>query len=340
MKQSPRYLRASATARRLGVSIKALRLYEQAGLVAPARTAAGWRVYGPEDTARLADIVALRRVGLSVAEIKLLLGADAFSRERALAVHQAGLERRIRDMAAAVEKVRYLRTGLLRENATSTGIAGVAAPRAAAMVSFSLPWPWGGERFDLGDISPLTYIIGPLGSGKTRFALKLAASLPGGAFLGLDRVADDGAAAEARLAADPGLQRRVQQTLACLGRDGASASPALLALIAALEADGPAYLVIDMVEQGLDQATQEAVIAHLKRRASGSRPLFMLTRSSSILDLDAAGPDEAIVLCPANHSPPVYVSPCPGAPGYEAVATCLAPPHVRARTEGVIAWRP
>jgi hypothetical protein len=28
------------------------------------------------------------------------------------------------------------------------------------------------------------------------------------------------------------------------------------------------------------------------------------------------------------------------APGYEAVATCLASPEVRARTEGVIAWRP
>ena len=28
------------------------------------------------------------------------------------------------------------------------------------------------------------------------------------------------------------------------------------------------------------------------------------------------------------------------AAGYEAVATCLASPEVRARTEGVIAWRP
>ena len=28
------------------------------------------------------------------------------------------------------------------------------------------------------------------------------------------------------------------------------------------------------------------------------------------------------------------------APGYEAVATCLASPEVRARTDGVIAWRP
>jgi hypothetical protein len=65
-----------------------------------------------------------------------------------------------------------------------------------------------------------------------------------------------------------------------------------------------------------------------------------MTRSSAILDLGAVGADEAIILCPANHSPPSSVAPYPGAPGYEAVATCLASPQVRARTEGMIAWRP
>ena len=78
--------------------------------------------------------------------------------------------------------------------------------------------------------------------------------------------------------------------------------------------------------------------------------LFAMTRSTSILDLadvgadgrnaDVRNADVAILFCPANHSPPTLVSPYPGAPGYEAVATCLAPPDVRARTEGVIAWRP
>jgi hypothetical protein len=38
----------------------------------------------------------------------------------------------------------------------------------------------------------------------------------------------------------------------------------------------------------------------------------------------------------ASLSPPFRVAPYPGAPGYEAVATCLASPEVRARTEGVI----
>jgi hypothetical protein len=65
-----------------------------------------------------------------------------------------------------------------------------------------------------------------------------------------------------------------------------------------------------------------------------------MTRSNVILDLAAVGVDEAIILCPANHSPPIHVAPYPGASGYEAVATCLASPEVRARTEGMRAWLP
>jgi hypothetical protein len=111
-------------------------------------------------------------------------------------------------------------------------------------------------------------------------------------------------------------------------------------LLAILESEGPTVLVVDMVEQGLDAATQQAVAAYLRHRRPGGRTLFLMTRSSAMLDLAAVGSDESIILCPANHSPPSLVAPYPGAAGYEAVATCLAAPEVRARTEGVIAWRP
>ncbi len=113
-----------------------------------------------------------------------------------------------------------------------------------------------------------------------------------------------------------------------------------MALVAILQTDHRQNLVIDMVEQGFDQTTQEALIAYLRAHVSLTRSIFLLTRSSAILDLTAVGADEAIILCPANHSPPIRVLPYPGAPGYEAVASCLALPEVRARTEGVIAIRP
>ena len=161
---------------------------------------------------------------------------------------------------------------------------------------------------------------------------------PNAVFLGLERLEDGGAVAAARLDADPALKLRVDQTLAWLVDEGAVASEALIALLIGLEAEGTAVVVVDMVEQGLDEPTQEALIAHLRQRVkAGARPLFLMTRSSAILDLAAIDADEAILLCPANHSPPTRVAPHPGAPGYEAVATCLASPEVRARTAGVIA---
>jgi DNA-binding transcriptional MerR regulator len=338
---SAQFLSPSAAAQRLGVSAKALRLYEQRGLVAPGRTPAGWRAYGPDEMARAAEIVALRALGLSLAQIARVLGDDPQGLEPALAAHQATLEGRIRELAGAVERVRELRADLSQgKSPTTRELARLLTPAAEFSVAFDLPWPWGGERFELSDIRPLNYIIGPLGSGKTRLAKRLAEALPDAAFLGLDRLEHGGAAARAQLDSDPALKARVDRILAWLVEDGAAASEALIALLVGLESDGASIVIVDMVEQGLDQAAQEALIAYLRRRGPGRRPLFLLTRSCAILDLAAVGAEEAIILCPANHSPPTRVAPYPGAPGYEAVATCLASPDVRARTEGVIAWRP
>jgi DNA-binding transcriptional MerR regulator len=342
---SAQFLNPSEAARRLGVSAKALRLYEARGLIAPVRTAAGWRAYGPDEMARVAEIAALRELGLSLAQVARVLEGDSKSLEPALAEHQAALEGRVHQLAGAVDKVRRLRADLAGGRAPAPSeLARLLKPASSFGVAFDLafdlPWPWGGERFELQDIRSLNYIIGPLGSGKTQLARRIAETLPGAAFLGLDRLANGEAAAKAQLARDPALKSRVDRTLAWLVEDGATISEALTCLLAGLEAEGPTVLVIDMLEQGLDKATQEALIARLRRRGSGCRPLFFLTRSSSILDLDAVGNDETIILCPANHSPPTNVRPYPGFPGFEAVATCLASPEVRARTEGVIAWRP
>lgn len=335
------FMNPSEAAKRLGVSAKALRLYEQRGLLTPFRTAAGWRAYGPDEMARAEEIATLRALGLSLGQVARVLGGDAQGLEPALAAHQTTLEGRVLQLAEAVQKVRGLRANLAQGKVPPAGeLARLLGQAAEPIVAFDLPWPWGGERFELRDMRPLNYIIGPLGSGKTRLAKRLAETLPDAAFLGLERLADGGAAARAGLDDDPTLKFRVDQNLAWLVEEGATVSEALVTLLAGLESEGPAILVIDMLEQGLDKATQEALIAHLRRRGPEGRPLFCLTRSSAILDLDAVGADEAIILCPANHSPPTRVAPYHGAPGYESIATCLASPEVRARTEGVIAaWR-
>lgn len=341
MNAAARFLSPSEAARQLGISAKALRLYEERGLIVPHRSPAGWRAYGPAEMARCAEIVELRALGLGISEVAQILGGDAASLGRVLAAHETALEVRIRQCGDSIARVRRLRTELDGGKMPATrDIIGAVRTRPTISVAFDLPWPWGGERFELRDVKLLNHIVGPLGSGKTRLAQRLAETLPDAAFVGLDRTADGGAAVRARLDADPLHKARVAASRAALLAGGAVDSPALTALLAPLEADDDTILVIDMLEHGLDVASQEAVIAHLRRRGPEARPLFFLTRSSAILDLDAVGDDEAIILCPANHSLPISVTPVPGAPGYEAVATCLASPEVRARTEGMIAWRP
>jgi DNA-binding transcriptional MerR regulator len=341
MSASSQFISPSEAAKRLGVSTKALRLYEQRGLIAPIRTANGWRVYGPDEIVRTGEIVALRALGLSLSQIARLVNGNPEGLESALMAHEAVLEGRISQLVGAIERISRMRSDLASGRVpTVTQLARLPERIPGRSVAFDLPWPWGGELFELHDIRALNFIIGPLGSGKTRLAMRIAETLPDATFLGLDRLADGGEKARAQLNSDKALKSRVDTSLAWLVEDGATASDALITLIVQLVSEGSTVLVIDMLEQDLDKATQEAVIAYLRRREPSTQSLFFLTRSSAILDLDAVGPNEAIILCPANHSPPTLVAPLRGTPGYEAVATCLASPEVRARTEGVISWRP
>ena len=213
-------------------------------------------------------------------------------------------------------------------------VTHLLAPAQQAGVEIELPWPWGGELFRLPVIRKLTYIVGPLGSGKTRLALHLAKVLPNAIFVGLERL--ENTHATVQMEGNPALRLRVQKTLAWLLEDGAVMSYSLTSLVTALEAEGPAFFVIDMVEQGMEKSAQQAVSALLRCRATCDRPIIMLTRSNVILDLTAPpSSDETIIFCPANHSPPIHVEPYSGSAGYEAVDSCLASPEVRQRTAGV-----
>lgn len=110
--------RGRPAARRLA---KALRLYEERGLVVPSRTAAGWRAYGPDEMARAAEIVALRALGLSLAEMTRMLGGDPRQLEPALAAHLAALEGRIRELGDTIDKLRSLRAELAHDDAPAAG---------------------------------------------------------------------------------------------------------------------------------------------------------------------------------------------------------------------------
>ena len=323
----------------LGVSAKALRLYEQHGLLTPDRTRTGWRAYDAGAMARAAEIVALRSLGLSLAQVARVLDGKPRDLDMGLAVHEARLSEQSQRTAQALERVRSLRADLAQGGASAPATVTRAVAQSAPLtVGFALPWPWNGEWFAIHDIPRLAFITGPLGSGKTRFAQRFAAALPDAMFLGLDRLSDPAVAQ--RLAVDAVFAEQVERRLTWLVEDGAERSGALTALVVALEAAAPAVLVIDMVEEGLSAATQTALMAHLRLRGTSKRALILMTRSSVILDLDALERTEVVILCPANHSVPLRIVPSPGGQGYEAVATCIAQPEVRARTAGMVAVRP
>jgi len=101
--QSSRFFSPAETARRLDVSTKALRLYETLGLVKPLRTGAGWRAYGPDQMARLHQVLALKQLGVPLKRARALLGEELADLDAVLELQEAALRARIGDDARKLE---------------------------------------------------------------------------------------------------------------------------------------------------------------------------------------------------------------------------------------------
>jgi DNA-binding transcriptional MerR regulator len=63
-------LTAAECAARTGLTVRALRVYEDYGLIAPKRTAGGWRWYGKAELVRLNTIALLKTAGLTLSQIR------------------------------------------------------------------------------------------------------------------------------------------------------------------------------------------------------------------------------------------------------------------------------
>ena len=121
MSISARNLTASQAAASLGVSIKALRLYEREGLIAPGRTPAGWRAYGPGEMACARKIVSLRTLGLSLKQVGRVRRGDPAGLDAALAAHEARLQEQSRRIAESLDRIRRLRSDIVAGQAPAPG---------------------------------------------------------------------------------------------------------------------------------------------------------------------------------------------------------------------------
>ena len=77
----PDSLDIAEVARLTGLTSRALRFYEARGLVTPLRTASGRRYYGRAELEQLHRILAMKRAGLTLAQIQRLTagGSSTFA---------------------------------------------------------------------------------------------------------------------------------------------------------------------------------------------------------------------------------------------------------------------
>lgn len=106
-------------ARLTGLTSRALRFYEARGLIRPLRSASGRRHYGPAELERLHQILALKRAGLSLAQIERLTAGRKLDLRALVAAQIEALDAQQRDLA----KVRTLLTAILSRIDRSEPIA-------------------------------------------------------------------------------------------------------------------------------------------------------------------------------------------------------------------------
>lgn len=109
--QGGTHMKINEAEQTVGISKKNIRFYEEAGLLSPSRSANGYRDYGSADVEILKQIKLLRKLDISLEEIRRLLLGD-LTLEDCLKRHQIVLERRAKNL----ENITAFCRRLLAEN--------------------------------------------------------------------------------------------------------------------------------------------------------------------------------------------------------------------------------
>ena len=93
-----------------GVSVRALHHYDRIGLLSPARSEAGYRLYRDHDLETLEQIVAIKFIGLPLKQIKAVLHLDRETFARALAAQRIILGQKRKALDAATHAIEQVET--------------------------------------------------------------------------------------------------------------------------------------------------------------------------------------------------------------------------------------
>src|SRR5690242_21135233 len=115
-KTTTEWLTAAECASRTGLTVRALRVYENYGLITPGRSAAGWRRYGTQELLKLNEIGLLKILGLTLSQIRELTRRPSLPSLRHLLELQLGSWRQRRaeaerGLAVAEAALKRLQTG-------------------------------------------------------------------------------------------------------------------------------------------------------------------------------------------------------------------------------------
>lgn len=107
-------MRIGELARRSGLASSAVRYYEQLGLLpAPPRTASGYRAYGNDTVDRLTFIRSAQAVGLTLAEVRQVLGVRDAGEAPCRVVTEL-IDRRHAEVSARIAELQTLERDLTR----------------------------------------------------------------------------------------------------------------------------------------------------------------------------------------------------------------------------------
>ena len=145
------------------LSLRALRLYDENGLLPPARVDSdtGYRYYRPEQVRRATLIRLLRRAGMPLADVRLFL---ADPREERLAAYEAGL---VDELADRRRVLRHLRKLLKEEPMFDVGTKHVPELRYVGRTTRTTVT--GLEPFIVATIGELWPAVGPTDSAFTLY---------------------------------------------------------------------------------------------------------------------------------------------------------------------------
>jgi DNA-binding transcriptional MerR regulator len=103
------FFKVGELAKRTGLTVRTLHHYDEIELLTPShRSAAGYRLYGARDVARLQQIASLRQLGFALDEIREFLSRPEASARHVVALHLARLREQIERQQALCRRLEAL----------------------------------------------------------------------------------------------------------------------------------------------------------------------------------------------------------------------------------------